>query len=73
MPSSAKRTGPTVEVRVLHYAFVDCFQQGMAEGGVMLVKKENEKGRIAVPLILWLCGVPLGFVFILWFFFFRGH
>ena len=38
----------------------------------MLVEKP-ESGRVLVPFILWLAGVPLLLVVILWFFFFRGH
>ena len=38
----------------------------------MLVKQE-QSGRVAVPIILWLAGVPLTLVVILWFLFFRGH
>ena len=33
----------------------------------------NEKGRIAVPMLLWVAGVPFSLVFIAWLFFFRGH
>lgn len=29
-------------------------------------------GRIAVPFLLWVAGVPLGIVFLLWLFIFRG-
>ena len=35
--------------------------------------QNNQKGRVAVPILLWIMGVPLGLVFILWLFFFRGH
>lgn len=34
---------------------------------------QNEKGRVAVPMLLWFAGVPLTLVVILWFLFFRGH
>ncbi len=30
------------------------------------------KGRVGVPLLLWLGGVPLGIVLLIWLFFFRG-
>ena len=30
------------------------------------------QGRIAVPILLWAAGVPLGIVLLLWLFFFRG-
>jgi hypothetical protein len=29
-------------------------------------------GRVGVPILLWLAGVPLGIVVLLWLFFFRG-
>jgi hypothetical protein len=29
-------------------------------------------GRVGVPILLWLGGVPLGLVLLAWFFFFRG-
>jgi hypothetical protein len=35
--------------------------------------KNNEKGRVAVPLLLWVAGVPFTLVLLLWLFFFRGH
>ena len=31
------------------------------------------KGRVAVPILLWMAGVPFTLVFLLWLFFFRGH
>lgn len=34
--------------------------------------KKNE-GRVAVPFLLWMMGVPGFIVILLWFFFFRGH
>ena len=30
-------------------------------------------GRVAVPILLWVMGVPFTLVFLLWLFFFRGH
>ena len=33
---------------------------------------EDVHGRIAVPFIMWMLGMPLGLVILLWFFFFRG-
>jgi hypothetical protein len=33
----------------------------------------NQKGRVAVPILLWMAGVPFTLVFLLWLFFFRGH
>jgi hypothetical protein len=35
--------------------------------------KERLSGRVLVPALLWMMGVPFGIVFILWFLFFRGH
>lgn len=34
---------------------------------------DNVNGRVAVPIILWMLGAPLGLVILLWFFFFRGR
>jgi hypothetical protein len=34
--------------------------------------KEKLSGRVLVPALLWMAGVPLGIVLLLWFFFFRG-
>jgi hypothetical protein len=36
------------------------------------VIRQDPKGRIAVPALLWFAGVPFGLVLIIWFFFFRG-
>jgi hypothetical protein len=33
---------------------------------------KRTEGKILVPAILYLAGVPLGLVLVLWFFFFRG-
>ena len=38
-----------------------------------LTLQNRVKGRIAVPLLLWVLGMPFGLVFLLWFFFFRDH
>jgi hypothetical protein len=35
--------------------------------------QQNQKGRVAVPLLLWIMGVPFTLVLLLWLFFFRGH
>ena len=35
--------------------------------------RQHLEGRIAVPLLLWMAGVPFGFVVLLWLFFFRGR
>ncbi len=34
---------------------------------------DNVNGRVAVPIIMWMLGAPLGLVVLLWFFFFRGR
>ena len=35
--------------------------------------KQKVSGRVLVPALLWMAGLPLGFVLLLWFFFFRGQ
>ena len=35
-------------------------------------KAKTQSGRVLVPILLWWAGLPLGFVLLLWFFFFRG-
>jgi hypothetical protein len=35
--------------------------------------KQKLSGRVLVPALLWMAGLPLGVVLLLWFFFFRGH
>jgi hypothetical protein len=37
------------------------------------VMKEKVSGRVLVPALLWVAGVPLGLVLLIWFFFFRGR
>jgi hypothetical protein len=37
-----------------------------------ILATDDEKGRIAVPILLWIAGVPFSVVFLLWLFFFRG-
>jgi hypothetical protein len=32
----------------------------------------KQEGRVLVPALLWMAGVPFGIVLLLWFFFFRG-
>jgi hypothetical protein len=34
--------------------------------------RQDPKGRIGVPILLSLLGVPFGLVLVIWFFFFRG-
>jgi len=34
--------------------------------------KENESGRVAVPILMYMLGVPFTLVFFAWLFFFRG-
>ncbi len=36
------------------------------------VMRRDPKGKVAVPILLWLGGVPFGIVLLIWFFFFRG-
>jgi hypothetical protein len=40
----------------------------------MQLRKTNERlsGRVLVPALLYMAGVPFGIVLLLWFFFFRG-
>lgn len=33
---------------------------------------QKQSGRVLVPAILWMAGVPFGLVLLLWFLFFRG-
>ena len=40
---------------------------------IMNQVKRNLEGKVLVPALLWMAGVPFVFVFILWFFFFRGR
>ncbi|HMI91901.1 MAG TPA: hypothetical protein VK509_11085 [Polyangiales bacterium] len=35
--------------------------------------KQKLSGRVLVPALMWMAGLPLGVVLLLWFFFFRGH
>lgn len=35
--------------------------------------REKLEGRILVPALLWMAGLPFGVVLLLWFFFFRGR
>jgi hypothetical protein len=39
---------------------------------IQLRRHEKQSGRVLVPAILYLAGVPLSVVLLLWFFFFRG-
>jgi hypothetical protein len=39
----------------------------------LTLQQNREKGRVAVPILLWVMGVPFSLVFLLWLFFFRGH
>lgn len=36
------------------------------------IKRERESGRVLVPAILWMAGVPFTLVILLWLLFFRG-
>lgn len=33
----------------------------------------NMRGKVAVPILMWIAGVPFTLVFFIWLFFFRGH
>lgn len=35
--------------------------------------KKKVEGRVLVPAMLWVAGLPLGVVILLWFLFFRGR
>ena len=35
--------------------------------------RERLEGRVLVPALLWMAGVPFGIVLLLWFFLFRGR
>jgi len=39
----------------------------------MTILKKHEQGKVAVPILLWVMGVPFTLVLLLWLFFFRGH
>jgi hypothetical protein len=34
---------------------------------------DNAYGRVAVPILMYMLGAPLGLVLLVWFFFFRGR
>jgi hypothetical protein len=38
-----------------------------------MIQRDDQKGRVAVPALLWFMGVPFAVVVVLWFLFFRGH
>jgi hypothetical protein len=40
---------------------------------MQITKTNDQKGRVAVPILLWVMGVPFTLVLLLWLFFFRGH
>lgn len=31
------------------------------------------RGKVGIPILLWIGGVPFSLVFLIWLFFFRGH
>jgi hypothetical protein len=39
----------------------------------MVKYREKLEGRVLIPALMWMAGVPFGIVLLLWFFFFRGH
>lgn len=38
-----------------------------------LLQTNDQKGKVAVPILLWMAGVPFTLVLLAWLFFFRGH
>jgi hypothetical protein len=36
------------------------------------IHKRSEEGKVVVPILMWLLGVPFTVVLLLWLFFFRG-
>lgn len=36
------------------------------------IHKRSEEGKVAVPILMWLLGVPFTVVLLLWLLFFRG-
>lgn len=40
---------------------------------MQIIETNDQKGRVAVPLLLWVMGVPFTLVLLLWLLFFRGH
>jgi hypothetical protein len=53
---------------------LQCAQQGGLQMASKIQRaKEKLSGKVMVPALLWMGGVPLGLVVILWFFFFRGR
>ncbi len=41
-------------------------------GNQIQKKSESQRGAIVVPAIMWMAGVPLTVVLLLWLLFFRG-
>ena len=41
-------------------------------GSASAQRNERQSGRVLVPALLWMAGVPFSAVLLLWFFFFRG-
>jgi hypothetical protein len=35
-------------------------------------RREQLEGKVLVPALLWMAGMPFGLVFLIWLFFFRG-
>jgi hypothetical protein len=38
----------------------------------LLAVEKRREGKVLVPALLYMAGVPFGLVLLLWFFFFRG-
>jgi hypothetical protein len=47
--------------------------KGSSMKAQMIKYREKLEGRVLVPALLWMAGVPFGVVLLLWFFFFRGR
>ena len=39
---------------------------------LITTSKESQRGKVGIPILLWIGGVPLTAVLLIWFFFFRG-
>lgn len=52
-------------------ALTDGMNNSTIESSSKLMK-QAPKGKLAMPMLLWIAGVPFGLVLVLWFFFFRG-
>jgi type VI protein secretion system component VasF len=54
--------------------FSDRQKRALAAANAQMRRRTNHmRGRVAVPILLWIAGVPFTLVFFIWLFFFRGH